>query len=155
MSISGGPTAYYWTSIHFKDPGSWKYWKCSCPSMYIMHIQIHMHMHNIMYMYMHYVHTWTRTFFRVSIRKNLNIGYILEFWQSGAIPKKTRAEKCCILVCFARRDLSYETDSGPKTKTVSRVISGVFGLGFRHRLINLFLVININLLCKAFLWCNF
>ena len=38
----------------------------------------------------------------------------------GMISKKTRAEKCCILACFARRDLSYETDSGPKTKTVSR-----------------------------------
>ena len=53
----------YWISSHFKDPGSWKYWKCSCPSMYIMH----------------YVHIWTRTFFRVSIQKNFNIAYILEF----------------------------------------------------------------------------
>ena len=34
-------------------------------------------------------------------------------------PKKTRAEISRRMVRFSRRDLSYETDSGPKTKTVS------------------------------------
>ena len=33
--------------------------------------------------------------------------------------KKTRAEISRRMVRFSRRDLSYETDSGPKTKTVS------------------------------------
>ena len=41
------------------------------------------------------------------------------------LQKKACAEKCYILACFARRDLSYETDSGPKTKTDSRCVSGV------------------------------
>ena len=34
----------------------------------------------------------------------------------GMIPKKTRAGKCCIFACFARRDLLYEIDSGRKLK---------------------------------------
>ncbi|MEC8263678.1 MAG: hypothetical protein VX017_10280 [Pseudomonadota bacterium] len=34
-------------------------------------------------------------------------------------PKKTRAEISRRMVRFSCRDLSYETDSGPKTKTVS------------------------------------
>ena len=37
------------------------------------------------------------------------------FW---IFPKKTRAEISRRMVRFSRRDLSYETDSGPKTKTV-------------------------------------
>ena len=88
--------------------------KCSCPSMYIMH----------MYMYMYYVHTWTRIFFRASIQKKLNITYILEFWQSGVIPKKTRAEISRKTHRRMPRDLSYETDSDPKTKTDQFVILG-------------------------------
>ena len=38
------------------------------------------------------------------------------FW---IFTKKTRAEISRRMVRFSRRDLSYETDSGPKTKTVS------------------------------------
>ena len=34
-------------------------------------------------------------------------------------PRKTRAKVSRILASCTRRDLSYETDSGPKTKTVS------------------------------------
>ena len=37
----------------------------------------------------------------------------------GIFTKKTRAEISRRMVRFSRRDLSYETDSGPKTKTVS------------------------------------
>ena len=44
---------------------------------HVRYMYLYMYMH--MYMYMHYVHTWTRTFFRVSIQKNLNLVYILEF----------------------------------------------------------------------------
>ena len=63
-------------------------------------------------------HIWTRTFFRNCIlKKNPNVAYIIESWHFGILTKKARAEKCCILACFGRRDLSYETDSGPKTKT--------------------------------------
>ena len=68
------------------------------------------------------------------------------------IPKKTRAEKWCVLAVFARRDPSYESDSRPKTKTVSRAVSGVLCIGIRHRSINPFWVINIDLLYNAFLW---
>ena len=35
----------------------------------------------------------------------------------GILQKKTRAEILRILVCRIARDLSYETHSGPKTKT--------------------------------------
>ena len=89
---------------------------------HVRYMYLYMYMH--MYMYMHYVHTWTRTFFRASIQKNLNIAYIFELWQSGIIPKKTRAEISHIWACCTRRDLSYETDSGPKTKTDQSVIWG-------------------------------
>ena len=41
------------------------------------------------------------------------------FLYFGIFPKKTRAEISRRMVRFSRRDLSYETDSGPKTKTVS------------------------------------
>ena len=47
-----------------------------------------------------------------------NIGKIC-FPYFGIFPKKTRAEISRRMVRFSRRDLSYETDSGPKTKTVS------------------------------------
>ena len=46
------------------------------------------------------------------------------------ISKKARAEKCCILACLTRRDLSYETNSRPKTKTVSRLQFPSDGGGF-------------------------
>ena len=46
----------------------------------------------------------------------LEICFFLYFW---IFPKKTRAEISRRMVRFSRRDLSYETDSGPKTKTVS------------------------------------
>ena len=39
----------------------------------------------------------------------------------GMISKMTRAEKRCNLSAVSRRDLSYETDSGPKTETVQNV----------------------------------
>ena len=41
------------------------------------------------------------------------------FLYFGIFPKKTRAEISRRMVQFSCRDLSYETDSGPKTKTVS------------------------------------
>ena len=53
----------------------------------------------------------------ICIWKKVTVDYIIEFWTWGNFTKKTRAEKCCILVCCMRRDLSYEIDSGPKTKT--------------------------------------
>ena len=34
------------------------------------------------------------------------------------IADKMRAEKCSILAAVSRQDLSYETDSGPKTGTI-------------------------------------
>ena len=46
----------------------------------------------------------------------LEILFLLIF---GIFTKKTRAEISRRMVRFSRRDLSYETDSGPKTKTVS------------------------------------
>ena len=47
-----------------------------------------------------------------------NIGNMIfvDFWD---FYKKARAEISRRMVQFSRRDLSYETDSGPKTKTVS------------------------------------
>ena len=59
-----------------------------------------------------------KTILGICIRKRVTIAYIIEFWTWGIFTKKTRAEKCCILACCTRRDLSYETDSEPKTKTV-------------------------------------
>ena len=47
-----------------------------------------------------------------------NIGNMF-FLIFGIFTKKTRAEISRRMVRFSRRDLSYETDSGPKTKTVS------------------------------------
>ena len=41
------------------------------------------------------------------------------FYILGFLQKKTRAEISRRMVRFSRRDLSYETNSGPKTKTVS------------------------------------
>ena len=56
-------------------------------------------------------------FFQFShILEILEICFLLIFW---IFPKKTRAEISRRMVRFSRRDLSYETDSGPKTKTVS------------------------------------
>ena len=56
-------------------------------------------------------------FFQFShILEILEISFFLYF---GIFPKKTRAEISRRMVRFSRRDLSYETDSGPKTKTVS------------------------------------
>ena len=40
--------------------------------------------------------------------------------------KKARAKKSLNLVRFSRRDLSYEIDSGPKTKTVKVTFSRGF-----------------------------
>ena len=57
----------------------------------------------------------------ICILKNLNIVYIIESWLFYIFTKKTRAEKWWNLVAVSRRDLSYETDSGPKTKTVKTV----------------------------------
>ena len=54
----------------------------------------------------------------ICILKNLNIVYIIESWLLDMFTKKTRAEKWWNLAAVSRRDLSYETDSGPKTKTV-------------------------------------
>ena len=47
-----------------------------------------------------------------------NIGNLF-FLIFGIFTKKTREEISRRMVRFSRRDLSYETDSGPKTKTVS------------------------------------
>ena len=43
---------------------------------------------------------------------------LLEIWVLCVLHKKARAEKWRRLVRKMRRDLSYETSSGPKTKTV-------------------------------------
>ena len=48
----------------------------------------------------------------------LEILEICFFLYFGIFPKKTRAEISRRMVRFSRRDLSSETDSGPKTKTV-------------------------------------
>ena len=48
----------------------------------------------------------------------------------GIFTKKTRAEILRILVCRIARDLSYETHSGPKTKTEK---SAPLGRGFGGR----------------------
>ena len=54
--------------------------------------------------------------FQVShILEILEICFLLIF---GIFTKKTRAEISRRMVRFSRRDLSSETDSGPKTKTV-------------------------------------
>ena len=57
---------------------------------------------------------------------------ILEIWFLlifGIFTKKTRAEISRRMVRFSRRDLSYETDSGPKTKTDSSGILTTDGDG--------------------------
>ena len=51
-----------------------------------------------------------------------NVGNMI-FLDFGIFTKKTRAEISRRMVRFSRRDLSSETDSGPKTKTVSGVHS--------------------------------
>ena len=48
-----------------------------------------------------------------------NIGNTILFVIFFIFPKKARAEISRRMVRFSRRDLSSETDSGPKTKTVS------------------------------------
>ena len=53
----------------------------------------------------------------ICILKKLNIVYIIESWLFDIFTKKTRAEISRILACRMRRDLSYETHLGPKTKT--------------------------------------
>ena len=60
---------------------------------------------------------WGKSILGICIGKKVSIDYIIEFWTWGIFTKKTRAEKCCILACCMRRDLSYETHLGPKTKT--------------------------------------
>ena len=132
MSIISQSTTYYWTSMLITSQSTAYYWT----SMPIISRSA--------------AYYWTSMpicFVKKSI-------YGPQNWV-GMISKKTRAENCCILACFARRDLSYETNSRPKTKTVSGVISGVLCIGIRHRLIIFFLVMNINLLYKAFLWSKF
>ena len=62
-------------------------------------------------------HLGGKSILGICIRKKVSIDYIIEFWTWGIFTKKTRAEKCCIFAVLSRRDLSYETDSGPKTKT--------------------------------------
>ena len=54
----------------------------------------------------------------ICILNKLNIVYIIESWLFDIFTKKTRAEKWWNLAAVSRRDLSYETNSGPKTKTV-------------------------------------
>ena len=49
------------------------------------------------------------------------------FWD---FPKKTRAEISRRMHRRMSRDLSYETDSGPKTKTVFRIIFALFSYSF-------------------------
>ena len=58
--------------------------------------------------------------------EKLNIVYIIEFWLWGIFTKKTRTEISRILACRMRRDLSYETHSGTKTKTVKVTFSRWF-----------------------------
>ena len=48
-----------------------------------------------------------------------NIGNFIFLVFFAIFTKKTRAKISRRMVRFSRRDLSYETDSGPKTKTVS------------------------------------
>ena len=62
-------------------------------------------------------HLGGKSIFGICILKTLNIVYIIECWLFGILTKKTRAEKWRRLLRKMSRDLSYETDSGPKTKT--------------------------------------
>ena len=48
-----------------------------------------------------------------------NTANMFFFYIFGFFPKKTRAKISRRMVRFSRQDLSYETDSGLKTKTVS------------------------------------
>ena len=74
-----------------------------------MGVSDHIHMYNN-------VQPWTGTFFIVSIQEKLNAAYIIEFGQNYMVSKKAWAEECSKFSAFVRRDLSYETDSGPKPK---------------------------------------
>ena len=67
--------------------------------------------------------TWKPGNVGTCILKNIDIRCIIEGWLFDMISKKTRAEKWCNLAAVSRRDLSYETDSGPKTKTGNRPFS--------------------------------
>ena len=71
---------------------------------HVRYMYLYMCMH--MYMYMHYVHTWTRTFFRVSIQKNLNIEYIIESWHY-CIWQKRRAPKNAAFWRASRAEISH------------------------------------------------
>ena len=66
---------------------------------------------------------------------------IIEFWTWGIFIKKTRAEKCCILACCTGWDLSYETDSGPKTKTDWSIYFTLFSYYFHIFFSHLFHII--------------
>ena len=58
-----------------------------------------------------------KNIFQKQYPENTNIAYIIEGWFFDMFPKQMRAEKWYNLTAVSRRDLSYETDSGPKTKT--------------------------------------
>ena len=109
----------YWKRIHFYNLWTWEYWKTN-----------------------QFDNLWSMTggrvgraagsgdwkawgknpFWELAAGKNIDIVYIIEYWLWGIFTKKTRAEKWRRLVRKMRRDLSYETNSGPKTKTVETVV---------------------------------
>ena len=64
-------------------------------------------------------HIWTRTFFRNSILKDMGIPCIIEDLLFDLFSKKARAGKKINSLAVSPRDLSHETDSGPKTTLFS------------------------------------
>ena len=105
---------------------SWKYWKSdfpnfSYPGNTVKWVFYFSYMLEILEIYFFYILSYpaniANCFFNFpDILEILEIWFFLIF---GIFTKKTRAEISRRMVRFSRRDLSYETDSGPKTKTVS------------------------------------
>ena len=95
-------TSSYPGNIGSYDPYSvlsWKYWKLKSSTLSIS---------------LEILEIWF--FYFSHILEILEIWFFLIFW---IFTKKTRAEISRRMVRFMCRDLSYETDLGPKTKTVS------------------------------------
>ena len=93
---------------------SWKYWKLKSPTFSII-LEI---LENGTFSMLSYPGNIGNCFFSPFSGYPGNIGN-MSFLDFGIFPKKARAEISRRMHRRMSRDLSYETDSGPKTKTVS------------------------------------
>ena len=119
-----------WKFVFFYFPISWKYWKSDFSSfshiLEILEVEVCNILHNLEIraaggrlrgLCCAALDYFWNMFPGISGYPG-NIGNMI-FLIFGIFTKKTRAEISRRMVRFMGRDLSYETDSGPKTKTVS------------------------------------